>query len=182
MTPSGMALGLAGAGLASTVFVAFALARPHTEMARATDLAPVAERRADALARTAPTREADRARAMLETRRSLSQAPANPTAWVRLAYLDSVSEEGLSAGGERALAASYVVAPYGPDVTTWRLSFALNHWSSLSGNTRKAALDELRVTGIYMPHGRLKRSVSDPSGRLALELTLHTVALEKRRR
>ncbi|WP_309630359.1 hypothetical protein [Brevundimonas sp.] len=177
--PSTVAVVLAAAGFAATTLTAAALALPHTDFAAATGLAPVFERRADALAQSAATDETARARAILETRRSLAQAPANPTAWLRLAYLDSVSPGGLSGAGDRALAASYAVAPYGPDVTDWRLAFAFNHWSVLSDESRKAALDEFVVTSAFKSHRDLEARVSDPSGRLALALTLDTIAREK---
>ena len=177
--PSTVALVLAIGGLVATTMAALVLAMPHTDFAAATGLAPVYELRADALAQTAATDETARAQAIIETRRSLAQAPANPTAWLRLAYLDSISPTGLSEAGDRALAASYAVAPYGPDVTSWRLPFAFNHWAALSDESRKAALDELVVTSAFKSHRELDGQVSDPAGRLAVVLTRSNIERQK---
>lgn len=169
--PSMVALGIAVVGLIATATMAAGLLAPQTDFAAGLGLAPIYERRADALAQTAATSEADRTAAVRETRRSLAQAPANPTSWLRLAYLDSVSPSGLTSSGDSALAASYSVAPYGPDVTDWRLAFAFNHWDVLSQENRLAALDELRVTSSKTRNRSLLAQVSNPAGRIALSLT-----------
>lgn len=169
---SDASLGLAAFGLAASVATVLALAMPRSGFAGAFTLTPVLEARSDALARDARTSEPDRVLATLETRRSLVQSPANATAWLRLAYLDSLSPGGLSVDGGRAVARSYAAAPYGPDVTVWRLAFAFNHWSALSQETRVSVLEELRVTsGLWKPEP-LRDAVSDPAGRVALLLTL----------
>lgn len=108
--------------------------------------------------------------ARAETTRSLNHAPANPTAWLRLAYLDSLQPRGLGKAGNRALAASYAVAPYGPDDTAWRLRFAFNHWSRIDRSNRLLVLSELRATPSPYSPVDLQASVTDPAGRLALSL------------
>lgn len=174
--PSDMVIGLAVAGLIGTTLGAVALAWPETGLAGATGLAPVNERRADALARAAEIHDAHRLAAGALTRLSLAEAPANPTAWLRLAYLDALADGTLTQVGERALAMSYSVAPYGPDVTAWRLDFAFDHWSALSETTRTAAVDELMVTHRGLDHSGLRGSTSDPAGQLALDLLLNAAA------
>ena len=113
--------------------------------------------------------------AQVETMRSLGRAPANPTAWLRLAWLDSLKPAGFGEEGNRALAASYVVSPYGPDDTGWRLTFAFNHWARVDRSNRLLVLEELRATPYPWSPGDLQSSVSDPAGRLALALTLETI-------
>lgn len=173
------ALAFAVFGLLATTLTIFALLAPRTGLAGSLGLAPVFELRADTLARSAGTDENARLGALGETRRSLAQAPANPTAWLRLAYLDSVSQEGLTGQGDRALAASYAIAPYGPDVTTWRLAFAFNHWDSISADNRRAALDELSVASSAAEGRSVLNQVSNPAGRIALSLTVETMERER---
>jgi hypothetical protein len=176
--PSSVAIVLAASGVLATSLTAAALVFPDTPLAASSNLAPVWEARADGLARTAASDEAARRASVEETERSIAQAPANPTAWLRLAYLDSLAADGLGPAGDRALAASYSVAPYGPDVTDWRLAFAFNHWEAISGANRQAALDELRSS----PNNRSRRDlltrVANPAGRIALSLTLDIIRRE----
>ncbi len=172
---SGLAVGVAVVGLSIAVPVTLGLALPQSDVGSAVGLAPIHEARANALAATAATDGNDRAEAVAETRRSLAQAPANATAWLRLAYLHSLGPSGLTTEGDRALAASYAVAPYGPDATPWRLAFALNHWPELSNETRQAALEELRVSTTAQVRRQLLETVSNPAGRLALILSSQSI-------
>lgn len=169
--PGLAALGLAAAGVITSAGAAVALVQPQSGFAAWTDLAAVREARADALARRAASKPDLIAPAVLETRRSLRQAPATPTAWLRLAHLESLRSGTLGAAGNRALAASYAVAPYGPDDTAWRLAFAFNHWTSLDRANRLSALDELSVARGRIDLRALERDVRDPAGRLALSLS-----------
>ena len=162
------------AALLTTSLTAIALAWPGSAPGRALNLAPSLDARADARIAGANATQADMASAQRDTLASLREAPANPTAWLRLAYIDSRRPEGLGPGGIRALARSYDAAPLGPDDTAWRLRFAFNQWSRLDQQTRLDALAELRIaisSGRPAVHA-LARDVSDPSGRLALTLTL----------
>lgn len=168
-----MALGVTA--LVTTTAGAAALALPHTGFASAIGLAPIHEQQATRFATTAATDADDRARARDATMKSLGQAPANPTAWLRLAYLDSLEPAGLGSAGNRALAASWTVAPFGPDDSQWRLAFAFNHWAALDRPNRLAALEELKITGPRVNSPQLRENVGDPSGRLALLLTLEEI-------
>lgn len=172
---SGLAGGLTVLGLLAILPVLFGLSMPQTGLAGQVDVAPIHEARADALAGLAATSEQDRAKAVMETRRSLAQAPANATAWLRLAYLDSLGDAGLTAEGDRAVAASYAVAPYGPDATPWRLAFTLNHWPELSSGTRASAIEEIGISTTSASRRHLMNQVSDPSGRLALVLVSQNI-------
>lgn len=113
--------------------------------------------------------------ARVQTMKSLGQAPANPTAWLRLAYLDSLEPSGFGEAGNRALAASYAVSPLGPDDTGWRMSFAFNHWARVDRSNRLLVLDELKATAYPYSPADLQNSISDPAGRLALSLALETI-------
>lgn len=154
---------------------AIALALPETQIAGWMGLAPTFEARASRSAAEAAAHPQMGRIARAETTTSLSQAPANPTAWLRLAYLDSLEPSGFGEAGNRALAASYAVSPYGPDDTGWRLTFAFNHWARVDRSNRLLVLEELRATPYPWSPGDLQNSVSDPAGRLALALTLETI-------
>ena len=159
--------------LATTGAAAFALALPNSAPARLLNLAASHEARASVLVSGATPTAADLALAQQETVWSLREAPANPTAWLRLSYIDSRRPEGLGPAGLDALKRSYDVAPFGPDDTDWRLRFAFNHWTLLDPAARRLAIDELRnalkSTNIW--GDGLAQDVSDPAGRIALELT-----------
>lgn len=170
------AAALSGACAATgSLAAALALAMPDTQIAEWMGLAPSFEVRASRSAAAAADNPQSGRIARTETMKSLGQAAANPTAWLRLAYLDSLEPGGLGEAGNRALAASYAVSPYGPDDTAWRLSFAFNHWARVDRSNRLLVLEELRSTPCPWSPGDLQRSVSDPAGRLALALTLETI-------
>lgn len=163
------------AALATTTLTATALIWPGGTSARLLNLAPSHEALASAAIATPEPTAADLATAQRETMRSLAQAPANPTAWLRLAYIDSRDTDGLGPAGIDALNTSYDAAPYGPDDTPWRLAFAFNHWSRLDRAARLLALEELRVAlAIRLATGReIAENVSNPAGRVALLLTIN---------
>lgn len=174
MDGASVAAMLGVAAVLTTSVAAIALAAPNSAVARFTDLAPASEARAMAFVDgTSPT-AADLASAQRETIRSLRQAPANATGWLRLAYVDSRGPEGLGRTGVEALARSYAAAPFGPDDTAWRLRFAFNHWSRLDRPTRLLALDELRIAlAVNAPSvGGLSQDVSDSAGYLAVKLAI----------
>jgi hypothetical protein len=175
------AIVLAGVSLVASAAAALALALPQTPYAGAVGLAGVHEARADALARTPDPDGRLRDRARTETLRTLRQAPANATAWLRLAYLDSLSPNGLGAGGNLALARSYAAAPFGPDDTVWRLGFAFNHWRALDRSNRALALAELEVVARDDPAAirGIRTVVTDPAGWLALSLSLDTADVRR---
>lgn len=173
---TGLIGGLAIAACASSTTVAIALATPHSAFANALGLAQVHEARASRLAASATQVDRDKARA--ETTLSLRQAPANSTAWLRLAYIESVSPEGFGEQANLALSRSYSVAPFGPDDTGWRLAFAFNHWPALTVSNRKRAIEELSyIAAQRSPKvARLREEVTHSAGYLALSLTLSSIS------
>lgn len=171
---SQISIAIAGTGLFACLAAAVALAFPQSNLAPLSGLGPVHEARAHALSSPADVRPEALAQAVRETRASLRQAPANPTAWLRLAYLDSEDGDGFGQDGNLALSRSYAVAPFGPDDTPWRLMFAFNHWTELDPANRIRVLEELRwarTTG-RLKVSALQERIGDPAGRLALNLTL----------
>lgn len=168
--------GLAVAACTASTVVAMALASPQSAFANSLGLAQTHEARATQFAKSATRADLDKART--ETVLALRQAPANSTAWLRLAYLDSVSPEGFGARANTALSRSFSVAPYGPDDTAWRLAFAFNHWSALTVANRRLALEELSyIAAQRSPKvAKLRQDVTDPAGYLALSLTSSTIS------
>lgn len=164
---------LAAASLVASSTAALALALPATPLSAWFGLAQSSEAIADARARTAETSALDRAASRSATLRTLSQSPANGVAWLRLAYLDSLSAGGLGAEGNRALARSYDVAPFGPDETVWRLRFAFNNWRALDRSNRLLAIDEYAFFAARRPAvvDQVRQGVTDPEGWLALSLS-----------
>lgn len=178
------ATAIGATALLTTALTATALACPDSAPARLLNLEPSHEARASALIAGANPKAADMALAQQETLQSLRQAPANPTAWLRLAYIDSRRPEGLGPTGIQALSRSYEAAPFGPDDTAWRLRFAFNHWTRLDKVTRLLVLDELRVA-LSDPDKRthaLAQDVSDSAGRLAVTMSVYEAERLRRRR
>jgi hypothetical protein len=72
-----------------------------------------------------------------------------------------------------ALDRSYVAAPHGPEITEWRLGFAFDRWGRLTPELRAQVRAELAVAGATRPGlvGRVRLSVVDPAGRMAMALT-----------
>lgn len=169
-----VALGLGVVTLAAAGGAAVGLARPQLDVADGLGIAEVHEARATAaLAASAPDAAAIRL-AAAETRRSLALAPANPRPWLRLAYIETLRSGALTAPALEHLERSYVLAPYGPDDTPWRLSFMFQHWDRLTPSLRRLALRELAVDrrGRRALGRQLMGEVSNPSGRVALALML----------
>lgn len=133
------------------------------------DLAGLHENRAEALmAESPPNTEA----AVAETRAALAQAPMNAAAWARLAYIDRSRSTAMTPAALDNLERSYAVAPYGPDISRWRVRYMFEHWSELTPSLRTQASDELRVLSRY--RGGVARdtirTIENPSGRLAAEM------------
>ena len=106
------------------------------------------------------------------TRQTLAEKPGDATAWARLAWI--ASETGDTGAMLEALDRSYAVAPYGPDVTGWRLRFAYGHWGELTPELRRLASDELTVTARHRRRvaNAALADITDPAGRLAFDLTV----------
>lgn len=167
------AAAIGGAACVLSTTAAAALIWPNAMPARMLSLAATHEARAHALSSPVDASASDLASAQQETLQSLRQGPANPTAWLRLAYIDSRAPQGLGNSGITALNHSYAVAPFGPDDTGWRLRFAFNHWSRLDADTRVLALAEYRsaLAGGRSGARGLLPDIKDPAGRLAVYLT-----------
>lgn len=73
---------------------------------------------------------------------ALSIAAYNTNARLRLAYIDFREHGNLTDQGEHYIAQSYDLAPYDPFAASWRVSFALEHWSDLTPATRNAVHNE----------------------------------------
>ena len=161
-----VAAGLAVATTVGASMAALALSRPDSAVGFAADLAQVHEARAD---RTGG------AVAMAETRAALAQAPMNAAHWARLSWLERQAAGAMTPEAMKALERSYAVAPYGPDVTDWRLAFAFEQWSQLDPSLRMLAMDELRTLSRHRP-GRARTlvgSIRSPGGRMAARLTFN---------
>lgn len=114
----------------------------------------------------------DLAIARVETRRVLYQRPLDAGAWARLAWI--ADQDGDVPAMLEALDRSYIAAPYGPEITEWRLVFVFNRWDVLTPELRRQALSELRVTRTTRSRlvDRVRDQVGNPAGRLALALTI----------
>ena len=148
-----------GAGLA-----ALGLSRPDAAAGFATDLAPVREARADRAAGLV---------AQAETRAALAQAPMNAALWARLSWLEQQAAGTMTRQAKAALDRSYAVAPYGPDITEWRLTFAFEHWTELDPPLRRSVMDEMETLARHRPGvaRKVAGAVRSPGGRLAARLT-----------
>lgn len=170
-----ISLGLASLSFVMAAAVAACLAFPTSGLAEASGLVWVHEARAERLLAGPDPSVSAQDEARRQTLLSLRSDPANATAWLRLAYLDSLQPTGLDEAGRKALARSYVVAPYGPDDTGWRLRFAFNHWTALDQDLRKSVLREFELAARHGAYRSLPASLEDPAGRLAATLTLMPV-------
>ncbi len=97
----------AGLTLTGCVVVAAAIAFPMTGLAALTNLSWVREARAESAAAAQPLSSAALIDARDETLRGLRSDPANPTPWLRLAYLDARKNGELTLVGVDALSRSY---------------------------------------------------------------------------
>jgi hypothetical protein len=105
------------------------------------------------------------------TRQTLAEKPGDAAAWARLAWI--ASEAGDTEAMLEALDRSYAVAPYGPDITGWRLRFAYGRWGVLTPELRRLATEELVVTTRHRQGvaDAALADITDPAGRLAFDLT-----------
>lgn len=149
--------------------VAFAvpLTWPGDWAAEQPRLAAVSEARA---IRAATAASIDLAETRTQTLAVLAERPLDSVAWARLAWI--AAEEDDIEGARDALDRSYVAAPYGPEVTAWRLQFAFDLWGRLTPDLRRQVLAELSMTAATRPHivQTVRDQVRDPAGRWALDL------------
>ena len=159
---------LAGATTVAAGALAVVHSFPMSGFAARFPLSVVSEARAVEAAESSPP---DLRRVESETRRTLNSRPGDAAAWCRLAWV--AAQQGRRPAMLDALDRSYTVAPYGPDVTAWRLRFAYGHWTALTPELRRQAAEELEVTTRYRPDlvAAAELEISDPAGRLAFVLT-----------
>lgn len=116
----------------------------------------------------------DIATARAATEAVIAQAPADTSAWLRLAYIDSLDGE-LSAEGVSALERSYKLIAFDQYTVVWRTRFALDHWQALppelQAMVRSEALGFLRTK-----KGRALREIwaqsPNPQGRMVAQFWL----------
>jgi hypothetical protein len=149
-------------------------AAPESGLAKALPLSELANIRASRLLEAEHPTARQLAGAEAESRRALALSPADSEAWARLAYIDSLRHPPISAAGLEDLKRSYRVAPLGPDISRWRVRFALERWRALSPDLRTSVeaeipplwwRDQAYVEG-------LPDQVNDPDGRVAITLDL----------
>ncbi|WP_157072332.1 hypothetical protein [Brevundimonas bacteroides] len=130
-------------------------------------VAAVPEGRAVQAASTSP---ADLEAVEAWTRRTLAVRPGEAAAWARLAWV--AAERGDDAAANAYLDRSYTTAPFGPDITAWRLRFAYGRWGRLTPDLRRQADAELRATRRtrWAVVEAAAADVEDPAGRLAFTL------------
>lgn len=160
--------GIAVATVLATGALAFQLSWPNVWSGPST--AEVHAIRAEQALTQSPQR-LDFARA--ETLKILDQGPLNAAAWAQIAYIEQSEDAVLSQASLQALDRSYDAAPYGPDVTHWRVPFAYEHWLELPQPLRAKAIAELKTFSKYrswiaLP---LTRTVRNSTGRLAARMT-----------
>ena len=163
-------LGLCGILAGGSLLSATAAALTLGGGAELIDLAPRREANAEALsAQDTP----NPAGAAAQTRAALAQAPMTASAWARLAYLERASSGALTPAALDQLERSYAVAPFGPDITPWRVRFMFEHWTQLTPPLRAQAAAELRTLARHRDGVArdLVASIDNPSGRLAASLT-----------
>ena len=161
------AIVLALATAAGAIALAVALSFPTSDFAAWFPLAAVSEARAQAASERSPP---DLQRVEAESRRTLEIRPGDASAWCRLAWV--AAQQGRRADMLDALDRSYAVAPYGPDVTAWRLRFVFDHWPELTPDLRRQASQELAVA-TWDRRGLVDQAeadINDPAGRLAFVL------------
>lgn len=139
-------------------------------------LAAQHERRADLALTGTQGSPVDLDRAASENARTLAASPMTASAWMRSAYIRSVSTGGLDQQALHDLETSYRVAPLAPGLSRWRLRFVFENWQAVTPSIRTAALNELRVFATYHTgSGALVDAIEDPAGRLAARLTVRHV-------
>lgn len=115
----------------------------------------------------------DFAAARSATRRALGQSPYDPSAWLRLAYIDAAEDGRLDEDGAGALDRAYELLPFDQYVAVWRVGFALEHWESLKPETRarvKAEALAFAPTSRYREMRTTLLAVTNPVGRLPAAL------------
>lgn len=173
-----VAVVLAATAAVSAGVLAVVVSLPTSGFAERFPLTSVSEARAEA---AAMVDRPDLSRVEAESRRTLRSRPGDAAAWSRLAW--AAEREGRHADMLQALDRSYTAAPFGPDVTAWRLRFAYGHWSALSPELRRLAADELTVSARDRPGlvAQAEADIVDPAGRMAFALTRSNVRMSTKK-
>jgi len=136
------------------------------------------DRKAESLlAGPALMRPADRAEAARLSRAALTEFPYDTSAWLRLAYVDSLDHGGLTPAGIGYLKRSYDLVAVDPEVGLWRIRFALENSQALSPDLRASVRTETSALwkkwDARGPLHEMAGSIVNPAGRLSLALWLH---------
>jgi hypothetical protein len=110
----------------------------------------------------------------------LTARPAEPVAWIRLAYADALGHGGLTPAGAQAVDISYLVQPYAGPQAYVRIALDLDSWSRLTPQGRKSALAEIKIAtqdrttytseAAHASLAEIGRRAADPSGRMVAAL------------
>ncbi|MFN3523125.1 MAG: hypothetical protein ACK4YQ_12825 [Phenylobacterium sp.] len=162
-----LAAALAAATALAAGLGAWAVARPLGGLAAVSPLAGVHDARAAAHMKAILGSE-DLDEAEREARMTLAQSPAQASAWVRLAYVETWRHRRVTPEALRNISRSYKVSPLGPDVSRARVKFALEAWPELPRALQDQALVELETMRWRKPEeaGRLVQGIVDLQGRL----------------
>ena len=130
-----------------------------------------AERRVDAADPKGVNPAAQR-QAALEV---IAARPAEPSAWLRLAYADRLEHGRLTSVGARAVETSYLVSSYAGYLAPSRVGFALDNWSRLTQQGRAESVHEINIARTNPRLWRQMRIMAarrrqDPSGQMAAVL------------
>lgn len=170
-------LGLSATGSAA-VMLAITL-WPGAEWGRLSPVATGHEARARQLLNEAEPGSTTLAEARSETLAGLRLSPMNGWAWLRLSFIET-QENGFDVEAATALRKSYDVAPFGPQITSWRLSFAFSHWKALPADLKEAVRSELRASWLERRStvdAAINR-VTDLEGRLTARTMLRRLQID----
>ena len=178
--PAALSWRLAAGGLVAlpallgAVWLAASLIDPAGPLGASSPLSSVHDARAQRLLGRPAPGPADLKAADAESLTSLAVSPADDSAWLALAYAETVRHGDPGGVALGWLQRSYDVAPFGPDTSLWRVRFALDHWQAMTPDLRREVLDEINAA--WRPRRRelvtMVSAVRDPAGRLALALMI----------
>ncbi|MDB5058409.1 MAG: hypothetical protein JWO59_1881 [Chloroflexi bacterium] len=103
--------------------------------------------------------------------------PYDTSAWLRLAYVDSLTHARLSPEGATYLKRSYDLVAIDPFVGLWRVRFALENAQALNTELRSAVRNEAaalwRNSETQRPLREMATTIRNPAGRLSVGLWLN---------
>lgn len=109
------------------------------------------DRRAEDLVAPRKPTVADLAASERLSRLALGEFPYDTSSWLRIAYIDQLRHGDLSPVGVAAFARSYDLIAVDPALAPWRIRFALENWSKIPKELKKAVREE---AGALSTHGR----------------------------